>query len=205
MSDETARLKLAQLVSLQELNAVTWNEALAELDVLVDLYLLGQFVNTPPSSPSDGDAYLIGGAPTGAWTGYSYKIAAGLDGAWRFYTPFNGLRAFVAPSGAFVVYLNGVWTAIGSTDFATKSGSETLTNKTLGATLLPGGGSIGANGKLGIGKSSPEYAIESAASVREGFGVGYTGSMASAQGAGISAYCTSVPSAPGTSIRRSST
>jgi len=47
MSDETTRLHLAQLVSLQELNAVTWNEALAQLDALVDLCLLGQFVNTP--------------------------------------------------------------------------------------------------------------------------------------------------------------
>ncbi len=110
MSDETPRLRLAQLVSLQELNAVTWNEALAQLDALVDLCLSGQYVNTPPSSPSDGDAYLIGGAPTGAWSGQPYKIAVCLDGAWRFYTPFNGLRAYVTTTGAFIVYLNGVWT-----------------------------------------------------------------------------------------------
>ena len=107
MSDETPRLKLAQLVSLQELNTITWNEVLAELDALVDLYLLGQFVNTPPSSPQDGDTYLVGGTPTGAWTGYAYKIAACLDGAWRYYTPFNGLRAYVATTGAFIVYLSG--------------------------------------------------------------------------------------------------
>jgi hypothetical protein len=109
MSDETPRLKLAQLVSLQELNAVTWNEALAQLDALVDLCLLGQFVNTPPSSPQDGDAYLTGGAPTGAWSGYAYKIAACRDGAWRFYAPFNGLRAFVTATGNFIAYLNGQW------------------------------------------------------------------------------------------------
>ena len=66
--------------------------------------------HTPPSSPSDGDAYLIGGSPTGVWSGYSYKIASCIDGAWRFYTPFNGLRAYVATTGAFVVYVNGVWT-----------------------------------------------------------------------------------------------
>ncbi|GAA0548037.1 hypothetical protein FHS83_000943 [Rhizomicrobium palustre] len=110
MSDKTPRLKLAQLVSLQSANPVTWNEALAELDALFDLCLLGQFVNTPPASPTDGDAYLTGGAPSGAWLGYAYKIAYCLDGAWRFFTPFNGLRAFVVPSSAFIVYLNGVWT-----------------------------------------------------------------------------------------------
>jgi hypothetical protein len=115
MSDETPRLKLAQLVSLQELNNVTWNEALAQLDALSDLYLLGQFANTPPNSSSDGDAWLIGGTPTGAWTGYAYKIAACLDGAWRFYTPFNGLRAYVASSKAFLIYQNGVWSDAAST------------------------------------------------------------------------------------------
>ena len=109
MSDETPRLHLAQLVSLQELNAVTWNEALAQLDALVDLCLLGQYVNAPPANPSDGDAYLTGAAPTGAWSGYAYKIASCLDGAWRFHTPFNGLRAYVTTSGAFIVYLNGTW------------------------------------------------------------------------------------------------
>lgn len=108
-NDTTARLKLDQLVSLQELNAVTWNEALAQLDALVDLYLLGLFGNTPPSSPQDGDAYITGGAPTGAWSGQTYKIAACLDGAWRFFYPFNGLRAYVASSGIFVIYLNGQW------------------------------------------------------------------------------------------------
>jgi hypothetical protein len=109
MSDETPRLKLAQLVSMQELNNVTWNEALAQLDALVDLYLLGQFVDTPPVGPADGDAYLIGGSPTGAWSGHAYKIAFFLDGAWRFAIPFNGLRAFVTTTNTIVIYQNGVW------------------------------------------------------------------------------------------------
>ncbi len=161
MSDDTARLHLPQLVSLQELNAVTWNEALEQIDALVDLYLLGQFVNAPPSLPQDGDAYLTGGAPTGAWSGTAYKIASCRDGAWRFYTPYNGLRAFVAPSNTVIVYFNGNWTTVGSTDFATKSGSETLTNKTLssaslsGTTSFPGGGTIGSSGAVGIGTASP--------------------------------------------------
>lgn len=110
MSDSTPRLRIPELVSLQEMNVATWNEALVQLDAFVDLYLLGQFVNTPPASPADGDAYLIGGTPTGAWSGYAYKIASCLDGAWNFYTPFNGLRAYVATTGAFIVYVNGQWT-----------------------------------------------------------------------------------------------
>ncbi len=158
MSDETPRLKLPQLVSQQEMTNVTWNEALAKLDALSDLVLLGQYINDPPANPHDGDAYLLGAAPTGAWAGYAYKIASCLDGGWRIYTPFDGLRAVIGNTA--ILYTNGTWTPIASTDFATKSGSETLTNKTLsaasltGATLLPNG-VIDANGNLALGTRTP--------------------------------------------------
>lgn len=112
MSDETPRLRLAQLVSLQELNAVTWNEALAQLDALVDLCLLGQFVNTPPASPADGDAYLLGSAPGGAWSGYANKIATCRDGAWQFATPFKGLLAFVPATPDFLVFNGTAWVSM---------------------------------------------------------------------------------------------
>ncbi|MDE2182896.1 MAG: DUF2793 domain-containing protein [Alphaproteobacteria bacterium] len=110
MSDETPRLKLSQLASALEMSCETWNEALAQLDAIVDLCLLGQFVDTPPSAPADGDAWLVGGSPTGAWSGSAYKIATCLDGAWRFLAPFDGLRAYVAPTSAFIVYKDGAWT-----------------------------------------------------------------------------------------------
>jgi hypothetical protein len=115
MSDETARLKLPQLVSQQEMTNVTWNEALAQLDALVCLMLLGRFVNTPPSAPADGDAYLTGAAPTGAWSGYPYKIATCLDGGWRFLTPFDGLRAWCAADKTFQVYRGGAWSDVAGT------------------------------------------------------------------------------------------
>jgi hypothetical protein len=128
MSDNTPRLGLAELAQMQEMDSATWNEALVRLDALADLYLLGQFVNTPPGSPADGDLYLTGAAPTGAWSGYAYKIAYCIDGGWRFFTPFTGLRAFVAGTNAFLLYVGGSWIDL---DYASKTGSETLTNKTL--------------------------------------------------------------------------
>ena len=110
MSDNTPRLGLPDLPDTPELYADTVADAFARIDAFTDLYLKGQFVNTPPPSPADGDAYLVGGGPTGAWSGYPYKIAACRDGAWTLLTPFNGLRAYVASTGAFIVYADGVWT-----------------------------------------------------------------------------------------------
>jgi hypothetical protein len=110
MTDTTPRLGAPLLAAAQAQKHVTHNDALYQFDAMIDLCLLGQFVNTPPSSPADGDAYLIGGTPAGAWSGHAYKIACCADGAWRFYTPFNGLRAYVVPAATFIVHLDGVWT-----------------------------------------------------------------------------------------------
>jgi hypothetical protein len=114
MSDETPRLKLAQLVSLQELNAVTWNEALARLDALVDLTLLARNANTPPASPQDGDAYLVGASPSGAWTGYAGSIACCSDGAWQFVTPFPGMLAYLPSGPDLLIYTGSSWAGLAS-------------------------------------------------------------------------------------------
>ena len=114
MSDSTPRLKLPELAQMQELNAATINEALAQLDAVTGLCLKGQFVNTPPALPADGDAYLLGASPTGAWSGQAYKIAHCLDGGWRFFAPFDGLTAFVTVTGQHLVYQGGTWTALGA-------------------------------------------------------------------------------------------
>jgi len=120
MSDDTPRLKLGQLVDGQELDALTINEALIQLDAFTDICLKDKFVNTPPVSPADGDTYLLGGAPSGVWSGYAYKIAYCIDGAWRFYTPFDGLRAVLLTTGGFIYYHGGSWS-----DFAPPpSGAE---------------------------------------------------------------------------------
>jgi hypothetical protein len=127
MSDETPRLKLAELAQMQEMDSASINEVHVQLDALVDLYVLGQNINTPPGSPADGDTYLTGGAPTGAWSGHAGKIAYCIDGGWRFFTPFDGLRALVAGSNAFLLYAGG-WVDL---DYASKSGAQTLADKTL--------------------------------------------------------------------------
>ncbi len=156
-SDATPRMGLAILPPTPAQPQVTHNEALHQIDALTDICLLGQFVDTPPASPADGDTYLLGGAPTGAWSGQAYKLAYCLDGGWRFFAPFNGLRATVATSKTCLVYQGGGWTdanalisanevsvasaatcdlgAAGSL-FVAVTGSTTITSFGAGANLL---------------------------------------------------------------------
>lgn len=109
MSDSTPRLMLAELVDGQEMDAMTINDALIQLDAVTGLYLKGSAAVTPPTTPADGDMYLLGAAPTGAWTGRAYKLAYCLDGGWRFYTPFAGLCALAADQGRLIIFDGSAW------------------------------------------------------------------------------------------------
>ncbi len=54
-----------------------------------------QTTNAPPGSPTIGDAYIIGSAPTGAWSGNAGKIAICEAGtSFTIYTPRDGELAY---------------------------------------------------------------------------------------------------------------
>jgi hypothetical protein len=133
MSDSTPRLGLPDLPDTPELYAETVSDAFWRLDALIDLCLKGQFVDAPPSSPADGDAWLTGGAPSGAWTGQAYKIAACRDGGWQFLAPFDGLRAWVEDDGCFIVYRGGGWTDWNSLISAAESNIASAASCDIGA------------------------------------------------------------------------
>lgn len=60
------------------------NEAINAIDPLLQAAALTVGDNSPPGSPTNGDRYIVGTSPTGAWAGQSNKLAQWLDGAWRF-------------------------------------------------------------------------------------------------------------------------
>lgn len=77
--------------------------------------------NTPPGSPSDGDAHIIGAAPTGAWAGKAGNVArySTVMAAWAFFIPKNGWmiqansvrEIYRYTAGAWEIYYQeGTWT-----------------------------------------------------------------------------------------------
>jgi hypothetical protein len=124
MTDTTPRLRLPELAAAQAQKHVTVNEALIKLDALTDLYLTGMTLASPPSSPADGIAYLVAAGGSGAWNGQDGKIAYCIDGSWRFYAPFGGLRAFNAADGKFYVYSGGGWTGWSANQIGVTDGSN---------------------------------------------------------------------------------
>lgn len=62
--------------------------------------------NAPPGSPSLGDTYIIGAAPSGAWASNAKNIAIWTPWEWRFITPRTGMHVYVKTDLGFWHYNN---------------------------------------------------------------------------------------------------
>lgn len=106
---ETLHLKLPYLEAAQAQKHVTVNESLRALDALVQLSVKSRALAAPPATPGDGDRYIVAASPTGAWAGAEGKVAAFIDGAWNFFAPQTGWRAYDEGAGEFVAYAGSAW------------------------------------------------------------------------------------------------
>ncbi len=108
----TPNLKLPYIMAAQAQKHVTHNEAVRMLDCLVHLMVLSRALAVPPTSPADGDRYIVAASPTGAWLGQTATIAAFQDGAWIFYVPKEGVAAWVANEDILVAYSGAAWVPV---------------------------------------------------------------------------------------------
>lgn len=106
-----ANLGLMVNAATGEVHDVALRGFLRGVDGLVQPNVKGYLTNTPPGSPSDGDVYIIGAAPTGAWAGNAGKVArwSANDGAWEFYTPKNGWMVQSNSAREVYRYTGGGW------------------------------------------------------------------------------------------------
>jgi hypothetical protein len=110
---ETPNLALPLLAAAQAQKHVTHNEALLRLDVLTQLVVIDRNLANPPASPSDGQCWIVGGSPSGAWANHAGEIAAFQDGAWMFYEPRPGWKARVLGDGSDVIWTGSTWEEAG--------------------------------------------------------------------------------------------
>ena len=111
MSDLSPILSLPLLQASQAQKHVTHNEALMQLDLLVQLTVTDRTRTAPPPGPIEGQRHIIAAAPTGAWAGQAGKIALWLDGAWQFVTPLTGWRAWVTAETVELTFTGSAWVA----------------------------------------------------------------------------------------------
>lgn len=113
MPDSTPHLGLPLIAAGQAQKHVTHNEALALLDVLIQLACLDKDLTAPPADPAEGDRYLVvAPAPTGAWSGRSGQVVSFTDGVWDGIAPSAGWLAYVADEKLLYVFDGLAWTVL---------------------------------------------------------------------------------------------
>ena len=88
---------------------VTHNEALKQLDVMVQLSVLNRDQVAAPVSPVLGQCHIVAVAATGLWAGQDKKIAVFTGQVWEFFAPRTGWFAYVAAEAQLAVYDGSVW------------------------------------------------------------------------------------------------
>ena len=110
MNDDTPRLALPLLAVGQAQKEGTHNEALVRLDLTVNAAVEAVGRDVPPDSPEEGQCWIVGAAPTGAWAGQAHALAGWTGGGWRFVAPAAGMQAWDRAAGQIVRYEDpGEW------------------------------------------------------------------------------------------------
>jgi len=113
MPDITNILSLPLIQPSQAQKHITHNEAIATLDVLVQMGVVAYDLTVPPVAPTYGDAYIVATGGSAEWAGHDGEIAAFINGVWLFYAPRAGWRAYVTGRDILVVYDGTDWAEVG--------------------------------------------------------------------------------------------
>ena len=80
--------------------------------------------STPPTSPAEGQSWIIGPNPTGAWAGKPNQIAAWIHDAWAFLQPQNKSTHLVEDQAALYTFNGTAWVKVASTVAASGSTAQ---------------------------------------------------------------------------------
>ena len=139
---DTARWGLPLLDAGQAQKEMTVNEALARLDLLAQASVAAVGVETPPSAPTDGQCWIVGAAPTGAWAGRARAIAGWTAGGWRFVAPREGMAAWSAADGCAATFAGGQWRVGRLAGTGVAIGGVQVLGAQASAIAAPAGGSV---------------------------------------------------------------
>jgi len=109
MPDDTTILSLPLILPAQAQKHVTHNEALAQLDLIVQLAVIDRVLTTAPALPTLGDRHIVAAGASGPWVGQSGRIALYAETGWQFTQPLPGWQAHVLAEGQTAVFEGLVW------------------------------------------------------------------------------------------------
>lgn len=106
----TPRLGAPEWAASQAMPETTGNEIIRYVEQGAGFFIvLDKDLSAPPGGAADADAYIVGAAATGAWTGHEDEIAFKMNTAWEFITPIEGTHADVNDEDVTYRYSSGAW------------------------------------------------------------------------------------------------
>ena len=109
MPDDTTILSLPLILPAQAQKHVTHNEALVQLDLIVQLAVFSRGLTAAPALAAVGDRYIVAAGAVGDWVGQAGKIALFSETGWQFTQPLPGWQAHVLAEGQTAVFDGLVW------------------------------------------------------------------------------------------------
>jgi len=109
MPDDTTILSLPLILAAQAQKHVTHNEALAQLDLIVQLAVIDRTRTTPPALPAVGDRHVVAAGAAGPWVGQAGRIALYAGTGWQFTRALPGWRAHVLAERQTAVFDGLAW------------------------------------------------------------------------------------------------
>lgn len=111
MTLQTDRLSLPLLAVAQAQKEMTHNEALAQLDALVQPVVVAVAPPTVPVAPVAGQSWIVGSAAPGIWTGHDGDLAVWTAGGWRFLAPLEGMTVWSLFDSMYFRRTSSAWAA----------------------------------------------------------------------------------------------
>lgn len=130
MSQVSPVLGLPYIQPAQAQKHVTHNEALALLDVLVQLAVVDHTMVTPPATPDIGDRYIVGAGGQGLWVGYDQHVAVWDGNLWNFHEPDAGWEAYSIAGDMKLRFDGTAWMAVSGATELEQLGINTTADTT---------------------------------------------------------------------------
>ena len=159
---------------------ITHNESIELLDTIVNLRVEAINIDVPPTSPAEGQSWIVGSAATGDWSGQESKVATFRNGGWLFLEPSDGWMCWDENAASLRVFVEGNWLAIAPATYEGLSGLGINSNSNASNPLsVAGPASIfthaGGDHQLKINKNSTgdsaSIVLQNADSSRADFGL----------------------------------
>lgn len=143
------------------------------IQALVQANVISASISVPPGAPNNGDTYIVGAAPSGAWVGQANNIAYWTTadpnnpgGIWEFYVPSAGWLAYNQFSSTLFYYTGTAWQsislsqgAVAGAHFSTAIGPTFGAVSSLGTNFTQGG--LGATTNTFLAPTATEPASNS--------------------------------------------